>query len=85
MGCGRGGGRGRGRGPCRVGRSRYDPSVMPPPPAMDVAELQEFLEAGFPGDLPYRVEEVSDTGVRMRLVVDPVQRPARRDRLGSVA
>jgi uncharacterized protein (TIGR00369 family) len=37
---------------------------------MDVAELQEFLDAAFPADLPYVVEEVSDAGVRMRLRVD---------------
>jgi uncharacterized protein (TIGR00369 family) len=37
---------------------------------MDVAELQAFLEAGFPNELPYRVEEISDTGARMRLAVD---------------
>jgi len=36
---------------------------------MDVTELQKFLEGAFPNDLPYRVEEVSDTGVRMRLTV----------------
>ncbi|HEY4929487.1 MAG TPA: PaaI family thioesterase [Acidimicrobiales bacterium] len=43
---------------------------MPPPPAMDVAELQVFLDAAFPAELPYTVEEVSDAGVRMRLTVD---------------
>jgi uncharacterized protein (TIGR00369 family) len=37
---------------------------------MDVVELQAFLDAAFPADLPYLVEEVSDTGVRMRLCVD---------------
>jgi len=37
---------------------------------MDVPELQEFLDAAFPADLPYVVEEVSDRGVRMRLTVD---------------
>ena len=47
----------------------YAPSDMPPPPAMDVPALQEFLDAAFPADLPYVVEEVSDTGVRMRLTV----------------
>jgi uncharacterized protein (TIGR00369 family) len=43
---------------------------MPPPPAMDVPELQEFLDAAFPADLPYVVEEISESGVRMRLTVD---------------
>ena len=37
---------------------------------MDVDDLQTFLDAAFPNDLPYVVEEVSDTGVRMRLCVD---------------
>ena len=37
---------------------------------MDVHELQVFLDAAFPGDLPYTVEEVFDTGVRLRLAVD---------------
>jgi len=37
---------------------------------MDVDELQAFLDAAFPNDLPYTVEEVSDTGMRMRLAVD---------------
>ncbi len=38
---------------------------------MDVDELQAFLEEGFaPNELPYTVEAVSDTGVRMRLSVD---------------
>jgi uncharacterized protein (TIGR00369 family) len=37
---------------------------------MDVVELQAFLDAAFPADLPYVVEEVRDTGVRMRLRVD---------------
>jgi uncharacterized protein (TIGR00369 family) len=37
---------------------------------MDVAELQEFLDAAFPGDLPYVVEEVTDVGMRLRLRVD---------------
>ena len=38
---------------------------------MDVDELQAFLEAGFaPNRLPYTVEEVDGTGVRMRLSVD---------------
>jgi uncharacterized protein (TIGR00369 family) len=36
---------------------------------MDVAELQAFLEGAFPNDLPYVVEEISQTGVRMRLTV----------------
>lgn len=44
---------------------------MPPYPVMDVAELQDFLEEGFaPNRLPYTVEEVGGTGVRMRLAVD---------------
>ena len=37
---------------------------------MDVAELQVFLDASFPNELPYIVEEVSDVGIRMRLTVD---------------
>lgn len=37
---------------------------------MDVAELQEFLDAAFPGDLPYTVMTISDVGVEMRLAVD---------------
>ena len=37
---------------------------------MDVAELQVFLDAAFPAELPYIVEEVSDAGIRMRLTVD---------------
>ncbi len=37
---------------------------------MDVPELQEFLDAAFPADLPYVVEEISESGVRMRLTVD---------------
>ncbi len=37
---------------------------------MDVAELQEFLDAAFPGDLPYTVTAISDIGVEMRLAVD---------------
>jgi uncharacterized protein (TIGR00369 family) len=37
---------------------------------MDVAELQQFLDAAFPGDLPYVVEEVTDVGIRLRLRVD---------------
>jgi uncharacterized protein (TIGR00369 family) len=37
---------------------------------MDVPALQVFLDAAFPGDLPYTVEEVSDSGVRLRLSVD---------------
>jgi uncharacterized protein (TIGR00369 family) len=37
---------------------------------MDVAELQTFLDGAFPGTVPYVVEEVSATGVRMRLRVD---------------
>jgi uncharacterized protein (TIGR00369 family) len=38
---------------------------------MDVDELQVFLEEGFaPNHLPYTVEDVGDTGVRMRLSVD---------------
>ena len=36
---------------------------------MDVAGLQAFLDAAFPNELPYVVEEVSETGVRMRLAV----------------
>jgi len=40
------------------------------PTAMDVDELQVFLDAAFPGDLPYTVEEVTETGMRMRLAVD---------------
>jgi uncharacterized protein (TIGR00369 family) len=40
------------------------------PPAMDVAELQVFLDGAFPGDLPYTVEAVDDTGVRLRLRVN---------------
>jgi uncharacterized protein (TIGR00369 family) len=42
---------------------------MPPLPVMDVAELQAFLDAAFPADLPYTVEDVSASGVRMRLAV----------------
>jgi len=37
---------------------------------MDVAELQIFLDGAFPGDLPYTVEAVDDSGVRLRLGVD---------------
>jgi uncharacterized protein (TIGR00369 family) len=37
---------------------------------MDVAALQVFLDAAFPNDLPYVVEAVDTTGVRMRLTVD---------------
>jgi uncharacterized protein (TIGR00369 family) len=37
---------------------------------MDVPTLQDFLDAAFPGDLPYTVEHASDTGVRLRLSVD---------------
>ena len=38
---------------------------------MDVDELQAFLEEGFaPNDLPYTVEGISDTGIRVRLSVD---------------
>ena len=37
---------------------------------MDVAELQVFLDTAFPGDLPYTVTSISDTGVEMRLAVD---------------
>ncbi len=37
---------------------------------MDVAELQVFLDAAFPAELPYIVEEVGDAGIRMRLTVD---------------
>ncbi|MGA2837949.1 MAG: PaaI family thioesterase [Acidimicrobiales bacterium] len=38
---------------------------------MDVDELQSFLEEGFaPNDLPYTVEAISDTSVRVRLSVD---------------
>jgi uncharacterized protein (TIGR00369 family) len=36
---------------------------------MDVGELQGFLDAAFPDELPYVVEAVDTTGVRMRLVV----------------
>jgi uncharacterized protein (TIGR00369 family) len=36
---------------------------------MDVGELQAFLDAAFPDELPYVVEAVDATGVRMRLVV----------------
>jgi len=36
---------------------------------MDVAELQTFLDGAFPGDVPYSVEDVSTTGVRLRLHV----------------
>ena len=39
------------------------------PPAMDVDELQAFLDAAFPSELPYAVEEILDTGVRLRLYV----------------
>ncbi len=37
---------------------------------MDVTALQTFLDAAFPGDLPYTVEAVSDSGVQLRLSVD---------------
>jgi uncharacterized protein (TIGR00369 family) len=37
---------------------------------MDVPTLQEFLDAAFPGDLPYTVEHADGTGVRLRLSVD---------------
>jgi len=37
---------------------------------MDVGQLQVFLEGAFPNDLPYTVEEVTESGVRMRLAVD---------------
>ena len=37
---------------------------------MDVDELQTFLDAAFPGDLPYTVEEVTESGMRLRLAVD---------------
>ncbi len=37
---------------------------------MDVGQLQVFLEGAFPGHLPYTVEEVTGSGVRMRLTVD---------------
>ena len=48
----------------------HSPATPPPPPtAMDVAELQAFLDGAFPNDLPYVVEEVSETGLRMRLSV----------------
>jgi len=40
------------------------------PTAMDVDELQVFLDAAFPGDLPYTVEEVTESGMRLRLAVD---------------
>jgi uncharacterized protein (TIGR00369 family) len=40
------------------------------PPAMDVDELQVFLDGAFPNVLPYTVEEVTDSGVRMRLSID---------------
>lgn len=36
---------------------------------MGVAELQAFLDSAFPNDLPYTVEEVGETGIRMRLAV----------------
>jgi uncharacterized protein (TIGR00369 family) len=37
---------------------------------MDIDELQAFLDAAFPSDLPYTVEEISGSGVRLRLAVD---------------
>jgi uncharacterized protein (TIGR00369 family) len=37
---------------------------------MDVGALQVFLDAAFPNDVPYTVEDVTDTGVRLRLHVD---------------
>jgi uncharacterized protein (TIGR00369 family) len=37
---------------------------------MDVHALQSFLDAAFPNELPYTVEEITDAGVRMRLSVD---------------
>jgi uncharacterized protein (TIGR00369 family) len=37
---------------------------------MDVDELQVFLDGAFPNVLPYTVEEVTDSGVRMRLSID---------------
>ncbi len=37
---------------------------------MDVGELQTFLDGAFPSDLPYTVEAVTDSGMRMRLAVD---------------
>jgi uncharacterized protein (TIGR00369 family) len=38
---------------------------------MTVDELQAFLEEGFaPNEIPYTVEEATDTGVRTRLSVD---------------
>ena len=40
------------------------------PTAMDVDQLQVFLDAAFPGDLPYTVEEVTESGMRLRLAVD---------------
>jgi uncharacterized protein (TIGR00369 family) len=43
---------------------------MAPPPALDVDELQVFLDTAFPNVPPYTVEEVTDAGVRMRLSVD---------------
>jgi acyl-coenzyme A thioesterase PaaI-like protein len=46
------------------------PSAEDVSPAMDVDELQQFLDAAFPGDLPYVIEEITGTGVRMRLLVD---------------
>jgi uncharacterized protein (TIGR00369 family) len=37
---------------------------------MGLDELQGFLDAAFATALPYTVEEITDTGVRLRLSVD---------------
>ena len=43
---------------------------MAPPPAMTIDQLQQFLADAFPSaPVPYVVEELSNTGIRMRLPI----------------
>ncbi len=49
--------------------------AMTPPPVLTVDQLQQFLEDAFPGvPLPYVVEEITDTTVRMRLRIGEMNR-----------
>ena len=45
--------------------------TMPNPPVMTVADLQQMLDESFPGArIPYRIEEITDTSLRMTLEID---------------
>jgi len=49
--------------------------AMTPRPVLTVDQLQQFLEDAFPGGpLPYVVEEITDTAIRMRLRIGEMNR-----------